>query len=251
MEFYTIDEVLGPPRQPDPRNPVTVEAGSRFERALELMVENDFSQIPVMDDGAVAGVVTHESVYRALSVLDDHEIGEVSSGTVAEKPGAFVSWEDDVYSLFERFAEDSYVLVGSPKDLEGIVTYYDVFHFIKSQIKPFLLIGDIERELRTTFEEVYGDGLDDRIRETFEPIEDVITPDGVEMFSFEQYRAFISINWDDDLEHEFSEDKQFILNRLKDVQEIRNAIFHFRDAGDDHADDKLELAHDCFTDTNW
>jgi len=63
---------------PTPTNPETVGAEDDFEEAVETMVEEDFSQVPVEEDGRVSGVVTHQSVYRALHVLEGEELEGVS-----------------------------------------------------------------------------------------------------------------------------------------------------------------------------
>ena len=48
--------------------PVTVSPNDPVKRALDLMIEHDFSQLPVVDGtGRPLGMVTSDSIIRSLS----------------------------------------------------------------------------------------------------------------------------------------------------------------------------------------
>lgn len=241
MEFYTIGEVLDNRGGPGPTNPETVEAESDCEIALRKMIEKDFSQIPVEKDGRVVGVITPKSLRRSVMMLD-RNVRETKAETIAEEPARFVSQDEDIYDLFEIFATENYVLVGNEKNLIGIITHYDIFYFVKEKIEPFLLIGDVERKIRSVVQRNYGDAVDEKISETFDG-RSLDEPDGIDMFNFEQYKAFININWGD-LGEEFPEEKDFIGKMLNEVQDIRNAVFHFRREAGRMDKEKLRFAHD-------
>ncbi len=50
------------------QEPVTVSPHDTVKKALELMIEHDFSQLPVVDESRKAlGIVTSDSILRALN----------------------------------------------------------------------------------------------------------------------------------------------------------------------------------------
>ena len=170
----------------------------------------------------------------------------VKGGTVSPK---YIDIQQDIFELFETFAKDEYVLIGSRDDLRGILTRYDVFYFLKYHFEPFIIIGEIERALRLMFDSSI-DNLDERVRETFEPRTDhdasYSVPNSIEYFNFEEYKRFITTNLDV-LPAQVSNDKDFILKLLEQVRINRNALFHFRSSADEIDRESLDVAHSYFT----
>lgn len=48
------------------RNPVTITRETTIEEAVRLMVENDLSCLPVMDDGYLSGIVSKSDLFKIL-----------------------------------------------------------------------------------------------------------------------------------------------------------------------------------------
>lgn len=48
------------------RNPVTITKETTIEEAVKLMVDNDLSCLPVMDDGYLAGIVSKSDLFKIL-----------------------------------------------------------------------------------------------------------------------------------------------------------------------------------------
>jgi CBS domain-containing protein len=58
---YTIEHLIG-----EQRKVTSVHHTDRTKVALDLMIEHDFSQLPVLDEtGRILGMVTRESILRA------------------------------------------------------------------------------------------------------------------------------------------------------------------------------------------
>jgi CBS domain-containing protein len=248
VKFFTAGDILAHQSAIDLTDPVTIELEDTIYDALSLMFDQNFSQIPVMSDGRVAGAVTFKSVSRVLKSVPNTNIERMSvkGGTVTPK---FVSENQDVFELFETFAQDEYVLIGDRDDLRGILTRYDVFYFLKDQFEPFILIGEVERSLRQVFRNS-ADGLNERIQTTFQPrTEDdpsYSVPDSIHHFNFEEYKRFISSNLDT-LPAKVESDRDFILELLEQVRANRNALVHFRSGVDEIDREVLEVAHSYFT----
>ncbi|MCF0261881.1 MAG: CBS domain-containing protein, partial [Sphaerochaetaceae bacterium] len=48
------------------RNPLTITKETTIEEAVKLMVENDLSCLPVMEDGFLAGIVSKSDMFKIL-----------------------------------------------------------------------------------------------------------------------------------------------------------------------------------------
>lgn len=244
MDFFTTQDVLEQASAEAPDNPDTVGVNASIQTALTTMFENEFSQLPVEDDGRISGAISYRSISRVLKSFDGTDISQQDVGIALEDP-EFVEQDRDIYELFETLAEDDYVLVGTSDNLEGIMTRYDVFSFLEDQVRPFLLIGDIESALRQLFAGAFDD-VDHQIEQTFEDRDEhngsYDPPERLEEFNYWEYQTFISANWDT-LGGYFNADKKFIVGMIEELGEIRNALFHFREATDSVDQNLIQIAH--------
>lgn len=249
MQFYTAGDVLDHAVTASPDDPVTVHIDNSIQKALEIMLAEDFDQLPVISDCGVEGAITYKSIGRYVKSLDPPPLDETSVKIALNTNPAFVDLEHDIFQLFDTFAEDDFVLIGDYDGLEGILTRYDVFHFLEDQVEPILKIGAIEESLREMFR-VSCEDLEGRIAETFkdrvEHDEAYTPPQRVEDFSFDEYRIFIMRNLDQFPERLVVE-RQLVEPLLEGVRETRNALLHFRKKADEVDRDQLDLAHSYFT----
>jgi len=250
MKFFTAADVLNQATNPDPGNPVTIHIDSTIQQALKIMFENNYSQLPVELNGDIVGAITSESIARVLKIVDNVDVTEQRVKAAIED-AVFVSGDKDIYVIFETLATDQFVLIGSESDLQGIITRYDVFHFLKRQVEPFLMIGEIEENLRDIFAQSFDDegNLQIHIDWTFADrtrYDDYTPPSKLEEFSFNDYHTFISKNTAH-LPERISEDQEYILWIIDEVRKNRNDLFHFRETVDDIDRDLLEVAHNHIT----
>lgn len=156
-------------------------------------------------------------------------------GTI-EEISPLVEPDEDLIVLFDLLSENPYVIVQSAGDqpLE-ILTNYDLLHYLRDSIEPFLLIEDIERSTRDLIQNSFSDDLDEQLDELFRD-RDIRTPEGINDCSFGHYPQFMSQNWPH-FEGYFEENGDFVRRLLSKVGDIRNKIFHFRS---DPYDSKIE-----------
>lgn len=249
MEFFTADDVLTHITAATPDDPVTVHLDDSIQKALLLMLEHDFDQLPVVSDHDVEGTVTYKSVAKYVKSMDDPRIEETSVKIALNTNPRFVDREHDLFELFDTLAEDSFVLVGDRGNLEGILTRYDAFYFLEYQVEPFLKIGEIEESLRYIFRRSCDD-LDECIEETFadraEHDQRYDPPERLDKFSFGEYRMFMIRNLHQ-LPPRLSRERDMVESLLEDLRETRNALLHFRANADDVDRDLLDMAHGYFT----
>lgn len=70
------------------RNPLTITKETTIEEAVKLMVENDLSCLPVMEDGFLAGIVSKSDMFKILlEMLGDKHSGVRVEALVNDKVG--------------------------------------------------------------------------------------------------------------------------------------------------------------------
>jgi CBS domain-containing protein len=247
MKFFTAGDVLEHAKIA-PTDPLTIGRDETVYSALTQMMRNDFDQLPVTHNGEVVGAVTFKSIGRLAKSVPDSNLEKMTAMGALVSP-TYVDVDHDMFELFETFAVEEFVLVGASDKLEGIITRYDVFYFLREQFRPFIMIGEIERSLRALFDREFPD-IKERIQETFAPRAEedpsYSVPESLEYFNFEEYKRFIVANLED-LPEELRSDREFILKLLEGVRQNRNSLFHFR-AGIDEIDREIiEVAHGYFT----
>ena len=125
--------------------PVCVSPADHVQRALDLMIEHDFSQLPVVDPGKCAlGMVTHQSILRALRNFRV-KIEELRVSSAIVQADKYHS-EDDLFDLLDRLRDTYAVLIVDSQDkLVGIVTTYDLTEYFRRRAEDMMLVEDIER----------------------------------------------------------------------------------------------------------
>ncbi len=249
MKFFTADDVLTYSTPTTPNEPVTVDLDDTIQVALEIMLENDFDQLPVINDGYIEGTVTYKSIAKFVKSIEEPRVDNTSVKITLDTNPQFVDPDHDIFELLKTFAEDDYVLIGHREDLEGILTRYDILYFIEHQVEPFLKIGEIEEALRYIFREC-TDNLDNCIDEAFadraEHDDRFEPPTNLEDFTFDQYRMFMMRNINQ-MPPRLAEEREMVENLLEDTRDIRNALFHFRAEADEVDRDELDMVHGYFT----
>ncbi len=128
--------------------PLAVPLSETVQRALERMIEHDFSQLPVVDnENVVQGMVTSSSIVRAASNFDvTIKNLRVSDALVKTRRYRV---EDDLSDLLNGLRDNYAVLIVDGEDrLIGIVTSYDTTDFFRRRAEDLMLVEDIETTLK-------------------------------------------------------------------------------------------------------
>ncbi|MEJ2710532.1 MAG: DUF4268 domain-containing protein [Anaerolineales bacterium] len=139
--------------------PLCVKQDQTVREALALMVENDYSQLPVQDEqGRLMGLISDEVINRryyhleaAVPLLDlsvDH----------CTTPVVTLRKDRDIFEALDRL-KDVYAIVITDEDDSpiGILTDYDMAHFFRDLTEDLLIVEDIEISLRQIVQTVYTD----------------------------------------------------------------------------------------------
>ncbi len=200
--------------------PVSVKPNATLKEAITIMIARNLSQLPIMtNERDVKGVVSWASIGTRL---------------IAGKEGVDVQFYMDEHhevsassSLFDGIKiiiEHNYVLVRSTdRKITGIVTSNDISEQFEEISTPFLLIGDIENNLRHLI------GLKLNLENMKQACGENNLPSdfsGVSDLNFGHYIRILSneANW---YKVGLHLDRSAFCEELSDVNRIRNDVMHF------------------------
>jgi hypothetical protein len=138
--------------------PIFVEPNDSVQDALDLMIEHEYSQLPVVDEGGKPlGVVTHESILRALNNFGAR-IGELNVSNAFTARVQTYRPEDDLFELLDRLKETNAVLIVDGDDrLIGIVSSYDSTEYFRRRAEDMMLVEDIEGMIKDLVQAAFTD----------------------------------------------------------------------------------------------
>jgi CBS domain-containing protein len=212
---------------------LTIQRDTKVRDALSLMVENDFSQLPIVDEkGKLVGIATEKSIIGTyfhttgmVSILD------LNVGHCQTKPYT-IQKDADIFEVLDLL-KNTYAIVVVDHDRPiGILTDYDTTHFFRDLSEGLILVEDIEVTLRHYIEATHPNehSLDTALMRAFRAHRQDPTRPAKEYtdLSFGDHIQLITAedNWE-----RFSayfEPKEMFLQLMNQVGQIRNQLAHFR-----------------------
>lgn len=127
------------------REPVVVKRDDPVDKALALMLMRDFSQLPVTQNMRhVDGMISWRSV--SVGRMKGQECASVRECLEKHEE---VRGDDSLLTAFRKIVRHEAVLVRDNTNLiTGIVTTADLSIMFREQTEPFLLLSEIENQLR-------------------------------------------------------------------------------------------------------
>lgn len=201
-------------------NVVSVCPNDRLEKAISLMEWHDYSQLPVISGREqLRGAITWRSIAEArLRSLE----ASLPDALLAYPPE--VACDDDLLPHIPRVLEHGFAFVrGRNRTIVGIVTPYDLSECFLDFARPFLLLDEIERRLRTALERTF---TTEELRELSTEA-DAAEIQGVDDLSLgtivrliENPTNFERLEWS-------MVDRREFMKALQEVRSIRNEVVHF------------------------
>lgn len=138
---YPVQQLIG-----EKQVLVTVRRTDPVATALGLMLEHDFSQLPVVRGEPEAlipeGLVNHAGILTAIrgfgAGIDDLKVRDV----MVQAP--VFSLEDDLFDILDRLKDTNAVLVVDGSYLVGIVSSYDTAEYFRARTEDVMRVEDIE-----------------------------------------------------------------------------------------------------------
>jgi cystathionine beta-synthase len=120
-----VGEVL---RVMPPRKLHTATVADQLADAVAVMKREGISQLPVLDDGKLVGIVTEADLLQVL--IDGRGSPDSSVAEVMNRKVSTVSTHDPAASLSEVFSRGEVALVIDDQRLAGIITKLDLIEFL-------------------------------------------------------------------------------------------------------------------------
>ena len=204
------------------RKPKSVTKNDSIEKAMTLMMINDFSQLPVMNDPSsrrVDGMISWHSI--GWTTAKGKKVTKVQD--CMKTDCTIISYDTPILEAIHVIKENEVVLVQKlGQTISGLLTVTDIADEFFELAEPFLLIGQIETTIRVLLEDKFNSeelsevkhGDDDR---------DISS---VSDLTFSEYIQLMrkGDNW---TKIEIPLDKDEFTKKLDEVREIRNDVMHF------------------------
>lgn len=263
MNTTQLDEVstnqpTGHTKRPGPFGPawaliprdqqvLTIDADKPAHEAVDRMIDNRFSQLPVTDDQSrIIGVFTWASFgsraadFRGQVKMNaaDMPVRDFMETPRFIDPQVYIDTETDWGNI-------DYVLVGDPGDLLGILCIADVLARLNDFAEAFVLIYEIEHEIRDLIGELVDDTELKVLIDNMNIPAQARRPESLVDFTFDQYRSLMcsKSTWPK-FEPLFQTKREVVNNDLEDITKLRNVVFHFRRGITNRDTDRLRRFRD-------
>ncbi|SFJ76635.1 CBS domain-containing protein [Myroides guanonis] len=202
------------------KTPISVKRDANLDKAFHLMWQNDFSQLPVMNDERnVLGIINWQTIAKGFIAKKDSNIVKdymSNDFTVLDENTPLFEAIKDVIKYGVIFIKDS------QQKIKGPVTTSDLNEEFIEQIEPFILLEQIENYIRLI--------LNDKI--VIEDLPKVISLEDqrcIESISDMTFGEYLRIMENEEcwkvLNLPF--DKSDFIKNLHSIRNIRNAVMHF------------------------
>lgn len=218
----------------------TVREEELVTSAIEIMIEHDFSQLPVVNhDGQLIGLVTYQSIMQAARSFD-LKLTElhVRDAWVKVKP---FDIDSSLFDLLDEIQDKNAVVIADPGGVPiGIVTSYDTAEFLRSQTEDLIRVENIEDTIKSLIPIAYtksGDEIDhDKLGSVIERLNEAKsgrTPN-------QQHKEFDELTLSDYIqlltmkstwgfyEPVLQIKREALIELLNKIRKIRNDLAHFR-----------------------
>jgi hypothetical protein len=211
---------------------ISVKPNDSLDKAITLMLTNDFSQLPVMTGPRdVKGVVTWKTIGSRLALSKPC----VQCRDFME-PAQILSEEVSLLDAVDIIANHDYALVQkSDKLIGGLVTASDFSSQFRTMSKPFLLVGEIENGIRHL---LHGKFNNKELQAARVESDATRTVNGPSDLTFGEYVRLLEsdTNWK---KLGVQIDRVEFIKQLDRVRAIRNDVMHFDPDGLDPDDKKF------------
>jgi len=202
------------------RRPTSVKPDTTIPEAVTLMLANDYSQLPVMTgDRSVKGMISWSSLGARLAM--GRRLDKVADCMEACHE---ISSDTSIFAAIPQVVKHEAVLIHDRTELvTGIVTTSDLSIQFGQLGEPFLLLGEIENQIRTLIHERFTKQDLEGVRDPSDSDREV---NDVSDLTFGEYLRLVE-NQNRWSKLDLSIDRAVFVKYLDHVREIRNDVMHF------------------------
>jgi hypothetical protein len=168
---FIIESIL-----PSNQKLATVTKDDSVQKALDIMIEHDFSQLLVVDqDGKLKGLITSDSVVKALGFFQV-TLDQLKVSHAIVKVKAYRN-DEDLSELLKGLRDINAVPIIDKNDFpKGIVTSFDTTEYFRTRAEDIMLAEDVETTLRDFIEACYKSSDGDIDQKAVNAAIEAITP---------------------------------------------------------------------------
>ncbi|MCX5795036.1 MAG: DUF4268 domain-containing protein [Elusimicrobia bacterium] len=162
--------------------PTTVREDDGADAAFRLMLENDFSQLPIIDDAECPiGLVTPASILRPMAYLGT-SLGQLRVHDASIQMRSVKHSQEITPALEILQSEPAVLVVDDAGKLVGIITPFDTSEFFRWRANDMMKIEDIENTIRDYIVAAFIDSTGKTDWQALNDAISDITPSGGENF---------------------------------------------------------------------
>jgi CBS domain-containing protein len=153
---YQVEQLIK-----DKGKPVYVFSDDTVTKALSLMIDHDYSQLPVLERDErydnVVGIITYEGILRGVRNFGA-KIEDLRVRDVMVQPQT-CSVEDDLFDILDRLRDTNAVLVlhSMAPELVGIITSYDTTQYFRDRTEDLMRVEEVESIIKELIRAAYID----------------------------------------------------------------------------------------------
>lgn len=197
---------------------VSVTPTSTFDEAITAMELDDFSQLPVLANPfKIHGVVSWKTITKARA-----QNPEASFSDAIDPDVQVFDYDRRLIDVLHVLLEYEFIFVRNhERKIAGVITAADVVQTYHQTATPFILIGEIDRELHQLILDAFDEA---RIHDVC--VRAGLTFDGLDKMSISHYHAVLG-NAECWKELGWRLERKRLVNRLNEIREVRNRVMHF------------------------
>ncbi|HMN29841.1 MAG TPA: DUF4268 domain-containing protein, partial [Caldilineaceae bacterium] len=125
--------------------------------ALVNLMQNDFSQLPIVDDeGNLVGIISEQTITRSYyHVNDSVSLFDLTVDHCMTEP-VILSPNQDIFEALERLQRTYAIVIVEGRKPIGLLTFYDTTHFFRNISEGLIFVEDVETTLREYVRKIYA-----------------------------------------------------------------------------------------------
>jgi CBS domain-containing protein len=204
--------------------PLCISPDAELAEAITLMLQHDFSQLPVTTtERDIKGVISWRSIGSRLALGKQCKKVRECMETPSE-----IRSDASLFDAIQQIVENECVLVRDiTRKLTGIVTTEDLSRQFAQLGEPFLLLGQIENHVRNLISNKFAKSELAAVRDPTDSSREI---EDVSDLTFGEYVRLLE-NPKQWTTFAIQIDRKIFTDELKKVGEIRNDVMHFHPDG--------------------
>jgi hypothetical protein len=142
---------------------VTIQRTKLVREALKQMIDNNYTLLPVVDDGGeLTGVISEQSITRAYYHTEGATPLLELTVEHCQEPAETLTMGDSLTQAIRKLRDTYAVIIVDGKKPQAIITDYDTNHFFQHYSEDLIRVERIEQKLRAWVEAIFPDEKDRR-----------------------------------------------------------------------------------------